>query len=73
MRDRLFTIMEDNGVEYEDNVLVTEIDSIQYMSLMVEIEEEFEIEFPDMFLGENIFENFDRLCEIVFGLVGEVA
>lgn len=69
MREKLYEILEGNGLEYEGEYLVGEVDSLQYMSLMVDIEEEFDIEFPDAFLGENIFSNFERLCEIVWGLV----
>lgn len=68
MREKLLEILMDNGLEYEGEYLICEVDSLQYMSLMVNIEEEFDIEFPDDFLGQDIFSNFERLYEIVLGL-----
>lgn len=41
------------------------MDSYQYMSALVGLEEEFCIEFPERYLGENIFDNVDRLGNII--------
>jgi acyl carrier protein len=71
MKEKLLELLIDNGLEYEGNNLICEIDSMQYMSLMVGIEEEFDIEFPDIILGQDIFSNFELLYEIVFKLVEE--
>lgn len=55
-----------NGIDY-DNIsnCSNEIDSIQYISTLLAIEDEFEICFPDYVLENNVFEDIDGLITIV--------
>lgn len=65
MNDKIMQILNENGLMYDNNKLVSNIDSLQYMSALVSLEEELDFELPDEYLGQDILSNFDRLCEIV--------
>ena len=41
------------------------------ISIIVEIEEKFQIEIPDTYLSANIMEDFDRLVDMVEELLAE--
>lgn len=72
MKETLLDIMEQNGIEYEDDKLISKLDSIQYISAMVAIEEEFEIEIPEQYLVQNVFENLDHLSSIISEIKGQM-
>lgn len=44
------------------------IDSFTYISIIVEIENRFDIEIPDEYLGINLLSSIDSLCEMILGL-----
>lgn len=47
-----------------------EMDSFVYMSTLVEIESEFEIEIPDVYLSSNLFASMDNLVNLIQEMVG---
>ena len=72
MDKRLKTIFKHNGysVENGEEFAQLQLDSLQFISIMCDIENEFDISIPDEFLsGENldtytdIFEMVRKLCE----------
>ena len=75
IKDGLYKIFDEaNLIERrEDNkvILCNDIDSIQVISIFVEIEEKFQIEIPDTYLSANIMEDFDRLVDMVEELLAE--
>lgn len=75
IKDGLYKIFDEANLieEREDNkvILCNDIDSIQVISIIVEIEEKFQIEIPDTYLSANIMEDFDRLVDMVEELLAE--
>jgi len=65
LKDKVMQILNENGLMYEDDKLLSNIDSLQYMSVLVSLEEELDFELPDEYLGQDILSSFIRLCEIV--------
>lgn len=45
--------------------IATELDSFTYISVLLEIEERFEIEIPEKYLGENILVSLEFLCNLI--------
>lgn len=52
-----------NALEKEHFPL--ELDSIEFITLIIEIENEFDIEWEDDVLDMNMFKNLDYICEII--------
>ncbi len=46
-----------------------EIDSILFISGLVELEKEFDIEFPDEYLGVNFFSSIEQLVVLINELI----
>lgn len=61
-------IFDENGVDSSDQQQLNDIDSIQYISIIVEIEQLFNIVLPDFVLSQNKFIDFDRFVSIVTNL-----
>lgn len=54
--ENIFTL---NGVDITDDTSVNNMDSLEYMSILIGLEEKFNIEFPDSVLVKNMFESMD--------------
>lgn len=65
LKNELIRIFEENGIDPSDNQQLIDIDSIQYISIIVEIEQCFGIVLPDYLLSENKFIDFDGFAFIV--------
>lgn len=53
IKDKMINILRQNGIiVFEENEVI-EMNSLMYISLIVNIEEEFEIEVPDDYLNLN--------------------
>lgn len=61
-------IFEENGINIADAESLESIDSIQYVTIIVEIEQFFNIVLPDYFLIENSFADYQKLVNIVTDL-----
>ena len=61
-------IFEENGIDITIPDNLENIDSIQYVTIIVEIEQFFNIILPDYFLVENILSDFQKLVNIVTDL-----
>lgn len=47
------------------------IDSLTYVTVLMEIEENFNITFPDEYLAENVFSNIDSLIGLIQELISK--
>lgn len=58
-------IFDENGIDISKLDDLESIDSIQYITIVVEIEQFFNIILPDYFLAENIILDIRKLINIV--------
>lgn len=65
IKEKILEIMDENGVEYEDGKLVTDLESLQFVSIMIALEDCFEITFPDDMIVLERFLYIEKLCEAV--------
>ena len=67
IRDRLIDILKENGIDIFENQFDEElqIDSIQFVSAIVSIEEEFEINIDDFYLVKENFHTFTDFEKLV--------
>lgn len=68
------SLIEDVNLSLEENLKLvesvsSEIDSFSYISTLVEIESEFDIEIPDEYMIGNLFSSMDSLCELIIDLI----
>ena len=69
IRERLVECLKNSGIDPENMDEKIEIDSLAFITTVIEIESEFEIEFPDTVLTANIFESYIALEDMVTELV----
>lgn len=69
IKDRVIQCFENIGLFIDDsseNQLVDIIeDSIMFISLIVELEEEFKIEIPDEYLVLGGFQEINEICQLI--------
>lgn len=65
IQDIIVRILEENGIEVDDKGGLLNIDSIGFISTIVGIEQEFEIEFPDEFLEIGKFDTVEDFVRVV--------
>ena len=75
IRDKIYELLDEVGaVEIDgdgNKVLISDMDSIQLISLVVEIEECFGIEIPDEYLVTEFFESVEHVIDTVQQLINE--
>lgn len=71
IRSEIIRIFNENGVDSSDENQLISIDSVQYISIIVEIEQYFGIVLPDYIIAQNEFENFDRFINIITEILVE--
>ena len=75
IRDKIYELLDEVGaVEIDgdgNKVLISDMDSIQLISLVVEIEECFGVEIPDEYLVTEFFESVEHVIDIVQQLMNE--
>ncbi len=80
IRERLINVfdrcslIEDLSLSPEENFKLVEnasaeMDSFSYMSTLVEIESEFNIEITDEYMVGNLFSSMDSLCALIADLI----
>lgn len=62
---RVIEIVEENGIEIDDEGKFDNVDSIKFISMLVSIEQEFNIEIPDDFLLLDNILNISSITAIV--------
>lgn len=75
IRDKIYELLDEVGA-FEINSdgnkkLISDMDSIQWISLIVEIEECFGIEIPDEYLVTEFFESEEHVIDVVQQLMNE--
>lgn len=65
----LLEIMENNGVNPEEDNYIDNIDSIVYISMVVEIETKYNICFTENDMRTDLFEDLDVTTSIVKRLI----
>ena len=75
LENRVKTILEQNGIFfYDDMEEILDLDSLTYVSILVELENEFQIDIPEQYLtkGINTFRGFcdmiNKIAQIVWKL-----
>ena len=74
VKNKLFEITDGLGLvdESEEKKITFEgMDSIQLISMIVEIEECFNIEIPDNYLVPEFFEDGEHMVDIIMRLMSE--
>ena len=76
VRKKVLCIMENNGVLFDlenenDLIDVSTIDSITFISFIVDVENEFEIVFPEELLSFDTLRSINGFTRIVFELLNE--
>lgn len=61
--------IEENGIIILENGDFENLDSINFISTIVDIESEFDIEFPEEYLLMDTFYNFENIVFIVKKLI----
>lgn len=69
IKGRVIEIMEQNGIFYdEEDDSTFEMDSLTFMSIIIDIEETFEIKIPEEVLGINYEKYSDFVEKICFSI-----
>lgn len=69
IREQVIEIIEENGIVIEENDKFAEIDSLQLVSCILMLEENFKIAFPDDFLGVENFLDVNSICYVIEELI----
>lgn len=65
IRGDIIEIFEENGIDAKNIDSFNDIESIQYISIIVEIEQKFDISLPDYLLALDDILDFDQFVDIV--------
>ena len=65
IKDTIIKILEENGIEIDDDGVLLYVDSLSFISTIVDIEQKFNIEFPDEFLEIGKFDTVEDLVKVV--------
>lgn len=75
----LIDVFEDAGIyvdcEEKDDINISNYikDSIQFISIIVAMEEKLEIEIPDELLALDTFSSFNHLIDIIFEITKQMS
>lgn len=70
LKQRVSSVFEINGLDINDLQSIEQMDSLEYISTLVGLEREFEIEFPDAMLIRNMFVDMEDFYELLDFLLG---
>lgn len=65
IKNELLNIITDLGIVVDENETIQDIDSLTFVSLVVKIEEKFNITFPDEFLLLDMVKDISNLVIII--------
>jgi acyl carrier protein len=68
IEERIRECIENNGVLINDDGTFEEIDSLRFVSTIVALEEEFDIEIPDEYLTFDTMSSLENIKTIVLNL-----
>lgn len=69
--EKIKKIIEENGAKVNDNGSIENMDSLSFIATIVQLEEEFDIEFPDMYLTSEKLNKVDSIIYIVNELLSD--
>jgi acyl carrier protein len=59
-------VLDEQGVFYRDDIIDTElISSIQYVTIIIELENRFQISFPEKYLNGSLLTTISQLDKII--------
>lgn len=61
IEQRVYDCLEKNGIVILEDATFDNLDSINFISAIVDLESEFDIEFPDEYLSIELFSEFAQL------------
>jgi len=67
IREKLLKCLDNNGIDLNEDS--KQIDSISFITAIVDIEQEFDVEFPDEYLLIETMSSFEKIYDIVELLV----
>ena len=59
----------DFNLSYDDNIYYLGIDSIEYINLIIKLEENFEIEFGDEIMDKSKYNSIDEITKYILKLI----
>ena len=68
VKEIVLTIFEENGVNPTDKQALIDVDSVQYISIIVEIEQTLDIVMPDYILSQNEFVDIESFIDLLKNL-----
>ena len=71
VRDRVLSCIEESGIIVLKNGDFENLESINFISSIINIEAEFDLEFPDEYLLMDTFCDFENVVLIVETLLGD--
>ena len=71
-KDIIIEKIELNGAEINEKGEIEDIDSIVFISLVLDLEEEFNIEIPDEYLLMSTFSSIDNITLIINKLIDNI-
>lgn len=66
---RAINCLEENGLKIEDGKIQGNMDSFTLIASMVALEEEFDIEISQEYIGPELFNTVQHLCEVIKSLM----
>lgn len=69
VKKRVMNCLEENGIEVCKDGTFNELESVEFISMVVSLEEEFMIEFPDEYLLTYKLTNVNIICNVIMGLI----
>lgn len=70
MKQIVSQTFEESGIDVNDQAAIDSIDSLEYITILVSLEEKFNIEFTDAMLTRNMFENMNDFYMLLGWLLG---
>jgi len=72
IREKIEGIFYNVGLDISDsNEWIDQMDSLSFVTVIVELEQEFDVEFPDEYLNINLINSIEELEEVVKKLLLE--
>ncbi|NLC19991.1 MAG: acyl carrier protein [Clostridiales bacterium] len=71
IKEKLTSIMSQNGLCLLNEEELLEIDSVQFITIILDIEEAFQIEIPDDKLIIDELKSLDDFCNLIYSLLNQ--
>jgi len=71
IKEKLTSIMSQNGLCLLNEEELLEIDSVKFITIILDIEEAFQIEIPDDKLIIDELKSLDDFCNLIYSLLNQ--